>query len=250
MKMTIYKEAKPSDFPRGSDVEKSTFKRTGVWAKILASEWFVPAGLILLSIVPAIGGAIRLTELTSGAEITPENARFFASPLPVVLHIFSVTFYSFLGAFQFASGFRRRRPGWHRAAGRFLALCGLTVALTGLWMTQFYPIPYGGALLYWQRILVASAMALFIVLGLAATRRRSFARHGAWMMRAYALGMGAGTQALTLGVGSLILGGLGDLSNALLHGVGWAINVAVAEWIIRKRLARPRRAAAGAVSRR
>ena len=51
-------------------------KRSWVWLVI---------GLILLSAIPLAGGAFRLNQLASGAEITPDNARFFASPLPVVL---------------------------------------------------------------------------------------------------------------------------------------------------------------------
>jgi hypothetical protein len=44
--------------------------------------------------------------LSGSAEITLANARFFASPLPVVVHIVSASVYAILGAFQFASGFR------------------------------------------------------------------------------------------------------------------------------------------------
>ena len=57
---------------------------------------------------------LPLNPAGGGAEITPANARFFASPLPVVLHILSASVYAILGAFQFAPGFRRRMPGWHR----------------------------------------------------------------------------------------------------------------------------------------
>lgn len=49
------------------------------------AEWLIPAALIVLSLVPAVAGTFRLVELTGGAEITPDNARFFAAPLPVVL---------------------------------------------------------------------------------------------------------------------------------------------------------------------
>ena len=82
------------------------------------AEWLVIALLIALSALPVGAGAVRLAELASGAEITPENARFFAAPVPVVLHILSVSVYCVLGAFQFSPGIRRRRPGWHRGAGR------------------------------------------------------------------------------------------------------------------------------------
>ena len=66
------------------------------------AEWLIPALLIVLSLIPVLAGAARLSELASGAQVTPDNARFFASPLPVVIHIVSVTLYSILGAFQFA----------------------------------------------------------------------------------------------------------------------------------------------------
>ena len=209
----------------------------------------MPAALIMLVAIPLAAGAFRLTQLAGGAEITPANARFFASPLPVVLHIVSASVYAILGAFQFASGFRRRWPGWHRAAGRLVVLCGLLVGLSGLWMTLFYPWPKGdGALLYALRLLFGSAMVVSIVLGFTAIRRRDVRRHRAWMMRGYALGLGAGTQALALAAGELVAGPPSELSRALLMGAAWVINLAVAEWAIRKRPAPPARTAAAVVA--
>ncbi|WP_188191903.1 hypothetical protein [Nonomuraea sp. SYSU D8015] len=84
----------------------------------------VPAGLIALTVVPLIAGAVRLTELFTGAEVTSANARYFDAPTPVILHIFAASGYGVLGAFQFARGFRRRRPGWHRVSGRLLVPLG------------------------------------------------------------------------------------------------------------------------------
>ncbi|MEU7893493.1 DUF2306 domain-containing protein [Nonomuraea sp. NPDC049152] len=204
--------------------------------------WLVPAALLALSAVPVAAGAVRMTGLLGGAAITPENARFFAAPLPVVLHIMSVSLYSLLGAFQFAPGFRRRRPGWHRVAGRLLVPSGLVAALTGLWMTLFYPRPEGdGDLVTCFRLVFGAAMVLSLVLGLAAIRRRDIAGHQAWMMRGYAIGLGAGTQALTHLPWFLIIGTPGEFPRALLMGAGWVINLAVVEWIIRRRSAPIRR---------
>jgi uncharacterized membrane protein len=199
------------------------------------SEAVVPALLILLSLVPAAAGTARLAELARGAEVTAANARFFAMPLPVVLHILAVVPFSILGAFQFAPAFRHRRRGWHRAAGRVLAPLGMMAALTGLWMTLFYPWPEGdGEIVYLLRLLFGSAMAASIVLGMDAVRRRDFASHGAWMIRGYAIGMGAGTQVLTHLPWFILVGKPGELSRAVLMGAGWVINVVVAEWIIRR----------------
>lgn len=198
--------------------------------------WLVPAGLLLLAVAPLLGGAARLTELAGGAAVTPDNARFFASPVPVIVHIICVSVYSFLGAFQFASALRRRRPGWHRAAGRILVPCGIGTALSGLWMSLFYAHPPDtGPALTAIRVVVGSAMLAAIVLGFAEIRRRNFARHRAWMIRAYAIAMGAGTQAFTQLPWILVAGPLDKTSKAILMAAGWAINIVVAEWIIRRR---------------
>jgi uncharacterized membrane protein len=205
--------------------------------------------LILLSLVPAIAGAARLAELARGAEVTAANARFFAQPLPVVLHVLVVIPYSIVGAFQFSPGLRRRRRNWHRAAGRVLAVFGLVAALTGLWMAHFYPWPEGdGEVLYLLRLVFGSAMAVSIVLAVAAIRRRDFALHGAWMTRAYAIGLGAGTQVLTHLPWFILVGKPGESSRAMLMGAGWIINVLVAESIIRKRATRPGRVPAYAAA--
>ncbi|MFI6455568.1 DUF2306 domain-containing protein [Streptosporangium amethystogenes] len=205
-------------------------------ASATRAGWLVPAALILLSAVPMAAGAVRLNELVGGAAITPENARFFAVPVPVVAHIFCVSLYSVLGAFQFAPRFRRRRPAWHRVAGRVLIPCGLVAALTGLWMSLFYPRPVGdGDLLTGFRLVFGTAMVVSILLGLAAIRRRDVARHRAWMIRGYAIGLGAGTQALTHLFWFLFFGAPGEFPRALLVAAGWVINLAVAEWFIRRR---------------
>lgn len=199
-------------------------------------DWLIPTGLVALGVVPVIAGAVRLLELGGAvAQVSPEDARFFAAPLPVVLHIISVTIYVFLGAFQFQPSLRRKRPRWHRVAGRILVLCGLVAALSGLWMSQIYPpATYDGPILRAERLVVGSAMVLFICLGLDAIRRREIPKHSAWMIRSYALGLGAGTQVVTHLPWILFPAIRGELTRALFMGAGWAINVAVAEWIIRR----------------
>lgn len=230
------------------ELGKSMSQKPNASAKAKSATWVV-AALIMLSIIPLAGGTFRLTQLVSGAPITPANARFFAAPVPVVLHIVSVSLYAILGAFQFVPRLRRRRHAWHRVAGWLLIPCGLTAALSGLWMTLFYPWPMGdGVILYGLRLLFGSAMLLSILLGVTAIQRRDFAQHGDWMLRGYAIGMGAGTQALILMGGEMIAGPPSELRRAFLMGVSWVINLAVAEWIIRKRMVRPAHTAAVVVS--
>ncbi|HEX2909486.1 MAG TPA: DUF2306 domain-containing protein [Chloroflexia bacterium] len=233
MKANVYDESRSTSAPQLNGAREPRPPKTTATAKAGSAKWLIVA-LLILSAIPLTAGAFRLIELFGGAEITPANARFFMSPLPVVLHILGAAVYAILGAFQFATRFRRRRPGWHRRAGRLLVGCGLVVGGSALWMTLFYPHPAGdGELLFVFRLVFGSAMIGAIVLGFAAIRRGEVARHKAWMMRAYAIGLGAGTQVFTLMIGEIITGRPNETSRALLMGAAWVINLAVAEWAIR-----------------
>jgi len=201
------------------------------------ASWPVLIGLLVLGIVPGIGGALRLAELGHGAPITAENARFFAAPAPVALHIVSAVLFVVLGAFQFFPGLRRRRPLWHRYTGRLAAPLGLAAAWSGLWMTLFFPnadANFDGLAVYVMRIAVGSGMTLAMVLALAAIARRDIPVHQRWMTRAYALGMGAGTQVFTHIPWSVWPELQGELLRAVCMGTGWIINIVVAEWIIKR----------------
>ena len=214
--------------------------RSHARAGSIKAGWLAPAGLLLLGMLPIVAGTLRLSQLSGMSDVMPANPRFAAMPLPVVLHIVSATVFAILGPLQFAAGFRRRWPTWHRVAGRLVVACGLLVSLTGLWMTLFSARPDGsGSVLYASRIVFGSAMVVSIIVGLAAILRRDVKSHRAWMARGYALGLGAATQMLTLMVGHVLAGPPTELTHDLLMGAGWVINLGVAEWAIRHRPALP-----------
>lgn len=200
-------------------------------------SWKLLASLLLLSLVPVAAGAARLSMLLGGGEVTPDNARFMAAPGPVVLHIVCATLFCLLGAFQFDSAIRQRYPRLHRITGRVVAPCGIFAALTGLWMTAMYPIPaeLQGDLLYGVRVLVGLSMMWAVVVSVRAVLQRRMARHKAWMIRAYALGQGAGTQVLIMLPVTLFAGAPTFIFRDVLMASAWGLNVVFAEWIIRRR---------------
>lgn len=201
-------------------------------------EWTVAALLILLAAVPMGAGLFRLTDLAAGGPVTADNARFFASPFPVAVHVVGAVLFTVVGAVQLLPSFRRRRPTWHRVAGAILLPSGLVAALSGLWMSVAYALPdTDGLLLLAFRLVFGTAMVASLVLAARAIRNREFARHGAWMIRAYAIGQGAGTQFLTHLPWVVLVGPPGELPRALLMGTAWIINLAVAERVIRRRAA-------------
>jgi uncharacterized membrane protein len=210
------------------------------------SGWAIPVALFALCLVPVASGTLRLVQLAGGPEIMPADDRFLGWPMALVAHIAGSAVFALVGAFQLVPGIRRRHPRWHRRAGRVLAVAGLLVAGSALWLTLFYdPQPGTGPLLFVLRLVVGSAMVGSILVGVAAARRRDFATHRAWMIRAYALAVAAGTQVFTQGFGEALLG-RDELTGDLLKASGWVVNLAVAEWVIRRparqRTPRPQRA--------
>lgn len=197
-------------------------------------SWPVPVTLVALSLIPLTAGMLRLVQLAGGPAVIAADHRFAGFPLPLVVHILSATTYALIGSLQFVPRLRRRHPAWHRRAGRVLAAAGLLVSVSALWMTLFYePQPGTGDLLYVLRLIFGSGMAGCLVLGFAAIRRGKIASHRAWMIRAYAIGLAAGTQAFTEGIGGALFG-TGVLAADLAKAAGWVINLGVAEWAVRR----------------
>lgn len=197
-------------------------------------EWWIPTSLLALTFVPVVAGIFRVAELAAG-EPDETNQRFFDSPLPVVVHVLGACIYCILGAFQFMPSFRRRRPRWHRWSGRVLVPAGLAAAVSGLWMTVFYPLlEHDNAVLMVLRLFFGGLMVVGLVLGLVAIRRRDVRTHQRWMARAYAVAQGAGTQALVLGPIALVVDHPGGNVKAIGMGFAWVLNLVVAEWLVRR----------------
>jgi uncharacterized membrane protein len=201
--------------------------------------WLIPTGLILLTLIPIVSGSFRLTQLAGGPALVPEAARFTGSPVPVVLHIVSAIPFCVIGAFQFLPALRRGRRSWHKMAGRVLIPAGYVVALAGLWMATLYPHPVGdGPALMVERVVFGGYMLVSLSLAVRALIGHDYVAHGAWMTRAYALGVAAGTQAIALIPGSIMFGSKNEASRAVAMGLAWVVNLAVAELVIWRRAQR------------
>jgi uncharacterized membrane protein YozB (DUF420 family) len=197
-------------------------------------SWPVPAALVALSAIPLAAGSLRLVQLAGGPAVIPADDRFTGFPAALVVHIVGVSVFALVGAFQFVPRFRRRHRTWHRRAGRLVTGAGLAVVGSALWLTLVYQAQPGtGQPLYVLRLVFASAMAASLILGITAIRRRDVAAHRAWMIRAYAIALAAGTQTFTQGIAAAVVG-TGELRMDLAKGAGWIINLAVAEWTIRR----------------
>ncbi|MDJ0324209.1 DUF2306 domain-containing protein [Cryobacterium sp. PH31-AA6] len=191
------------------------------------SGWLAITGLLLLSALPVLGGALRLSELTG------ENPTI-ASPVPLIGHVVGMSVFCLVGAFQFSPALRMRRM-WHRTAGRGLIPAGFIAALSSLWLAVFFGGPSDEFALAMVRLVFGAWMTGFLVMGVIAIRRRDFASHGAWLTRAYAIAVSGGTQALVFALWSIIIGEVDTLGETLLVAAAFVINSVAAELIIVRR---------------
>jgi uncharacterized membrane protein len=199
--------------------------------RVVSSSWIVGV-LLFIGALPLTFGVLRLLQLAGVSDVMPPSA----APAPVAVHVVGAFLFAITGAFQFSARIRRVWPKWHRFAGRLAVAGALLVALSALWLSFSYATPDpAGVALAALRIAVSLGLIVSLVLSVAAVMRRDIGRHRAWMVRAYALGLGATTQMLVLMVAEVIIGTAPDSSlRAALMGFAWCINLAYAEWVIRR----------------
>lgn len=202
-------------------------------------EWTFIAVVLIYSAVPSLGGLLRVAELLGAGATLPENPRATALPGPIGVHVLSSFVYCLLGALQFLPTVRRKHLALHRKTGAVVVVAGCLSALTGLWMTHYYAFPteLQGVALYWVRMVLGFSMVGLIVWAIHAARSRNILGHGAHMLRAYAIGQGASTQAV-LGIGWLVVAGTEatGVSREVLMVGSWALNLLIVELLISRRL--------------
>ena len=194
--------------------------------------------LAFCTFIPVMMAAVRVVQIPLGA-VPEDSLRLASVPVGFFVHSLAGVLFGVLGPLQFVRALRRRFGALHRLSGRVFVLAGVGLALSGLaLLLQVESIATG--LLDAARGFFGLALIVVLVLGVAAARAHNMLRHRAWMIRAYAIGMGSGTVALVLFPVYLISGEppTGLTTDIVVVGM-WLLTIAVGEWVVR-RLAVPR----------
>jgi uncharacterized membrane protein len=200
------------------------------------AEWARTVGLVSLGLVPLAAGGVRLERLLTGAE--PADSFQALHAVPLTVHIVGATAFALLGALQFAPTLRMRRPGLHRVLGTLLVPAGLAAAATGVTMRLQHEPGSHAFLVGLVQMPFALLWILALLRSVAALRQGDYARHGAWMTRAYAIGLAASTQFLLFLPWLLFAELPGGVVGALTLGAGFAVNLVLAEVQLRRRRTR------------
>ena len=194
----------------------------------------LPVGLLLLTAIPIVMSGFRLFQIPAGT--LPADAAYFKSvPFPHFIHALTGMTFGLLGPLQFGRVLAGRFGWLHRVAGRVFVLAGAGLSVSSLRLLWEFP-GHSTWLLDAARLVTGLALGAALFVAMAAIRRQDFARHKAWMIRAYAIGMGAATIALIMFPIYIATGApLTGLGADLAFVGSWVINIAIGEWVIRRK---------------
>jgi hypothetical protein len=191
------------------------------------------ATLLGLSAIPILAAVPLLVQIPLG-DLPPQSARYNAVSISLFVHAAGGILFGLLGPIQFARAQGRRYGRWHRIMGRVFWAAGMLLALSSLRLLWQFP-DAATWILRLARLAASLGLIAALILGLRAAIMRDMPRHRAWMIRAYAIGMGAATIALVMFPIYLITGApLSGYASDIAFVGSWVLNIAAAEWVIRR----------------
>lgn len=194
----------------------------------------IPLALFLAfgTAIPVLNALVQVVQIPSGT-YAADSVRLAIAPFAWFAHVLAGVAFGITGPLQFVRALRNRFGRIHRVSGRIFVVSGAILGLSGLSLlaqvtsvrTPLADIARG---LFGLALLIALAIAM------AAIRNREFLRHRAWMIRAYAIGMGLGAVALVFFPIYLVTGQppMGMASD-ILFVASWAMTTVLAEVVIR-----------------
>ena len=193
--------------------------------------------LFLLALIPVLISSLIMASMHYGWANefnTPADVvRRDSYPIALVGHFLGGSIMLLLGFAQFSATLRRRFPGLHRWIGRGLVLAGGYFALSGLVMNASAKAQADSVLYNTAQNVMAVVFLAVLTLGIRAIRQGRVPDHRAWMMRSYAITLGAATQTILILPVFLIIGEAKGLLIDLVFIAAWGVNLTVAEWVIR-----------------
>ncbi len=195
----------------------------------------VPALLLFLGSIPIIMAGVRAVQIPMGT--TPDDVTYLLTqPMPYWLHAVSGAAFGILGPLQFGRSIAGRFGKVHKLMGRVFVGAGVVLGLSGLRLILAFP-GSSTPLLDIARLLGGIGLLIALALSIRAIQDRNVPAHRAWMIRAYAVGMGQSLIAFILFPIYLITGEppMGLMSDLTLVG-SWVISIGAGEWVIWRRL--------------
>lgn len=189
--------------------------------------------LFLATFIPIISAPIRMFQVLTD-QLPPDAIKFTAVPWTLFLHSLGGMLFGILGPIQFSRAIKNRFGKFHRITGRIFVVAGMMLGFSALHLLTAFPNDTTWVLVI-ARAIAGLGLVFTLTLALLAIINRDFSQHRNWMIRAYAIGMGAAAIAfiqlpIFLMRGKALDGYFADS----LFVLSWIINLTIAELVIRR----------------
>lgn len=119
-----------------------------------------------------------------------DSQRLTAVPVWHFMHVLGGAAFGILGPIQFGRALVPRYGRLHRIAGRLFVASGALISLSSLGLLWHFPDTYSAAIST-GRLVFGIGLGVALVVAMQAIYRWDLNRHRNWMIRAYAIGIGA-----------------------------------------------------------
>jgi len=199
----------------------------------LTKPLVVPAALFFGTILSIILALVQVVQIPLDA-LPEDSRRLSAAAVWHFMHVLGGATFGILGPIQFSRVLMRKYGRLHRVIGRVFVVAGAMISLSAMTLLWHFPDTYSAAMNS-GRLLFGIALGGALALAMQAIRQRDFIRHRNWMIRAYAIGMGATAVTMVFFPIYAITGEppTGLVADSIFLG-SWAACVVFAEVLVRK----------------
>jgi len=155
----------------------------------LTSPIVVTAALYFGTLLTILLALMQVVQIPLGA-LPEDSQRLSAIPVWHFLHVLGGATFGILGPIQFGRVLARKYGRLHRAMGRVFVAAGAMISVSSLSLLWHFPDTHSMAI-SGGRLVFGIALGLALAIAMQAIRERDSTRHRNWMIRAYAIGMGA-----------------------------------------------------------
>jgi uncharacterized membrane protein len=149
----------------------------------------VPAALFFGTLLTIILALVQVVQIPLGA-LPEDSQRLTATPIWHFMHVLGGATFGILGPLQFSRVLMHKYGLLHRVMGRVFVAAGAMISLSSLGLLWHFPGTYSVAMSS-GRLLFGIALGVALAIAMQAIYKQDFTRHRNWMIRAYAIGMGA-----------------------------------------------------------
>jgi uncharacterized membrane protein len=192
----------------------------------------VPLVMVLFfaTSIPILTAIVKIIQVPAGL-LHDESPRLAVAPLSMWLHAVSGFVFALLGPIQFARALKARFGGLHKVLGRLFVIAGVGMGLSGLSLLIRVD-SVATPLLDWARAFFGAALIVALVFAVRAALGRNIVQHRAWIIRAYALGVGGPTVGLVMFPIYLAGGPVIGLVADIVFVGWWLVTIGIGEFVI------------------